>query len=72
MRIAKQEDLGALHKRGPGAHWCTYSFENTEIHLIPNEDLLIHVREECVCFPDIEEVQVGKFVYTHHAWDGRD
>ena len=71
MRVTGKDDLSVLHQRGPGSHWYRFHFDDNTIHLIPLEDLLMHTKDDCICFPDVEELTAGLFVYTHNAWDGR-
>lgn len=58
--------------------WGIYrSCDDTERHVIPNEDLVEHtLDEDCVCGPSCEMVHTTTgdqgWLYVHSALDGRE
>lgn len=42
------------------------------VHVMPNDDLVVHdSSEDCVCGPDCEFISGGA-VFVHHSLDGRE
>lgn len=48
------------------------------VHVFPVDDVIGHEvdGEDCPCLPEIEPIVLEdgsiRYVYIHHAWDGRD
>lgn len=45
------------------------------IHVLPNNDLIEHEENDCVCGPTVEHVPTDDgdgWVITHHTLDGRE
>lgn len=49
---------------------------NNDVHVIPQDDLICHTEEDCVCGVAIEPVPRDDGSYgwllTHHSLDGRE
>lgn len=54
--------------------WTAEEFRDTDSTVWPVDDLFEHdieTPENCLCGVSVEEVVAGRFMYTHHALDGR-
>lgn len=49
---------------------------NNEVHVLPIEDLIAHLVEDCACGPTTEPVEgdggIINWVVIHHSLDGRE
>jgi len=49
----------------------TWSNGNTQLHVVPAGDLLMHDEVDCACQPYVEDLGEGDTLYAHNPWDGR-
>lgn len=56
--------------------WLTIRVANGEVHCVPEDDLVQHTEEHCVCIPREEAVfrddGSTNWLYIHHSLDGRE
>ena len=58
--------------------WTCYDYLDVDhsVHVIPDDDLIAHEHDDCVCGPEVEPVPRNDgsmaWLLTHSALDGRE